>query len=133
MLSLGWQPYQNDHEDANGQFETGETHQLVIDTDVDGMTDGEEYQAGTNPNDPASIFVSAIEYLKGSNSITVNWTGMIGHRYSVWQVDDIGGTPPNWTLTATQNVAGTGGTMHYSESVSNAPPAKLFRIQVWRE
>jgi glutamine synthetase len=21
MLELGWKPYQNDHEDANGQFE----------------------------------------------------------------------------------------------------------------
>ena len=21
MISLGWKPYQNDHEDANGQFE----------------------------------------------------------------------------------------------------------------
>ena len=21
MLALGWEPYQNDHEDANGQFE----------------------------------------------------------------------------------------------------------------
>lgn len=21
MLQLGWEPYQNDHEDANGQFE----------------------------------------------------------------------------------------------------------------
>lgn len=119
---------------ANGQFEAGETHPLVVDTDADGMTDGEEYQAGTNPNDPASIFVSDIEYLQGSDSITVRWTGMIGHRYSVWQTDSIGDTPQNWTLNAMQNEAGTGGgIMQYSESASTAPPKKFFRVQVWRE
>lgn len=118
---------------ANGQFEAGETHPLVVDTDMDGMTDGEEYQAGTNPNDPASIFVSEIEHLQGNSSISVSWEGLIGHRYSVWQADDLNGTPANWMPTAMQNVTGTNGIMHYSESVSNAPPVKVFRVQVWRE
>jgi glycosidase len=118
---------------ANGQLDAGETHPLVTDTDADGMTDGEEHQAGTNPNDPASIFVSEIDYLQGSDSITVSWMGMSGHRYSVWQTDDLAATPPNWTLTDLQNAAGTGDMMHYSEPASNAPSAKIFRVQVWRE
>jgi hypothetical protein len=118
---------------ANGQFEAGETHPLVMDTDADGMTDGEEHQAGTNPNDPSSIFVSEIEYLQDSSSISVRWTGLTGHRYSVWQADDLSGTPSNWVLTPMQNMAGTNGLMLYSEPISNAAPVKVFRVQVWRE
>lgn len=30
MLSLGWQPYQNDHEDANGQFEMNWTYDNAL-------------------------------------------------------------------------------------------------------
>jgi glutamine synthetase len=29
MLKLGWKPYQNDHEDANGQFEMN-WHYLIV-------------------------------------------------------------------------------------------------------
>lgn len=118
---------------ANGQFDPGETHPLVVDTDVDGMTDGEEYQAGTNPNDGGSIFVSEIDYLHGASSVSVSWMGISGHRYSVWQADDLSGAATNWMLTAMQNVAGTNGIMQYSEATTSAAPAKVFRVQVWRE
>ena len=29
MIKLGWKPYQNDHEDANGQFEMNWDIQIV--------------------------------------------------------------------------------------------------------
>ncbi len=32
MLSLGWEPYQNDHEDANGQFEMNWTYDAALRT-----------------------------------------------------------------------------------------------------
>ncbi len=32
MLSLGWEPYQNDHEDANGQFEMNWTYDTALRT-----------------------------------------------------------------------------------------------------
>jgi hypothetical protein len=118
---------------ANGQFDPGETHSLVADTDGDGMNDGAEYQAGTNPNSAASIFVSAIEHIRATGQVRLRWTGLAGHVYTVWQASDLAGAAPRWTVTAMQNVSGTGGPMEYSEPASTAAPARLFRVQVRRQ
>jgi hypothetical protein len=102
---------------------------LVVDTDDDGMSDGQEYQAGTNPNDPQSLFVSDIQHVQGAGQVAVRWMGLSGHAYTVWAANQASGP---WTPTAMQNVSGAGVTLEYAEASATGQPARLFRVQVWR-
>jgi hypothetical protein len=114
---------------ANGVFDSGETRPWVVDTDSDGMSDGEEYQAGTNPNDPQSLFVSDIQRLQGADQVEVRWMGLNGHAYTVWAADQLSGP---WTATTMQDVSGAGLMLRYSEPTTPGRPARMFRVQVWR-
>jgi glycosidase len=118
---------------ANGQVDAGETHPWVVDTDTDGMTDGEEAVAGTDPTNPQSVFVSQVKFVQSSEEVRVQWTGFSGHRYTVWAADLIDGQLGSWTLTAMQEVPGSGGLMEYVEPSSNGQPLRVFRVGVVRQ
>ena len=50
----------------------------TADTDMDGMTALDEFVAGTDPNNPASVLQAALEWTEGALDIT--WTPRLGNR-----------------------------------------------------
>ena len=57
------------------------------DADGDGKTNREEFFAGTNPNDPASVLVAAIT--GSSGAFTVKFTALVSRAYEVQYRDDL--------------------------------------------
>ena len=75
------------------------------DFDGDGLTNLQEFIAGTNPKDPTSrLQITSIT--NTGSSVTVNFTSAPGVRYGVERTAEL--VPPSWTIT-TNNIAGTGG------------------------
>jgi hypothetical protein len=96
------------------------------DYDGDGMTNLEEYLAGTNPLDAQSFFVITGHLLNPDLGMLVEWSGQPGVRYTVQRSRDL----TAWTNLATEIVAQPGaaqarfidssavGTGHYFYRVS---------------
>jgi hypothetical protein len=68
------------------------------DSDSDGGNNWEEYQAGTDPNNPASAF-KITSFSSAGNQNTIEWRAVAGKTYSVWFSDDLTGS--NWILKET--------------------------------
>ena len=96
-----------------------------LDPDGDGASNWQEYVAGTNPQNPASVL-----QLTGSLPLpnpTVQWPSVLGKTYTVLSSPSLFNSP--WTAIAT-NLIGTGQTMQLSDTNPPAPPAVFYRVQV---
>jgi hypothetical protein len=120
-IALGTDPLKYDT-DGDGLSDGDEvniyhTNPLVADTDGDGMSDGQEVIAGTDPNDPSSVFqITSIQFADGT--ITLTWPSATGKSYSVYGTTDL-----SWNdfTTLTNGVAATPPT----NSFADVPPASL--------
>jgi hypothetical protein len=83
------------------------------DPDGDGANNWQEYVAGTNPNDPASVFEFLPGSALGSSSFTMQWSSVPGKHYTVQTSYKL--FPGNWTTLAT-NIAGTGQPIQWTDS-----------------
>jgi subtilisin family serine protease len=79
------------------------------DSDGDGANDGDEYVAGTQPTNPASVF-ELVEFEKQEdNEIVLKWSSEVGRLYNVGWSPGVPGTPfsslaSNLPATPPQNV-----------------------------
>ena len=96
-----------------------------LDPDGDGASNWQEYLAGTNPMDPASVL--RLTPVAPSPNFTVQWPSVPGKTYSVLSSSSLFST--NWTVTAS-NLPGTGQTMQLSDTNLPAPPVRFYRVQV---
>ncbi len=96
-----------------------------LDADGDGASNLQEYLAGTNPMDPASVLQLAP--LAPAPNFTVQWPSVVGKTYLVQSSSSLLST--NWSITAS-NLPGTGLMMQLSDTNLPAPPARFYRVQV---
>jgi len=100
-----------------------------IDIDEDGLDNLSEYIAGTNPDDPDSVFAFNSITPSGGN-ITVSWFSESNRSYTIWRsaslltndwtavASDIPASPPvNWA----ELVAETNATIYYRVESSMVP------------
>jgi hypothetical protein len=96
----------------------------ALDADHDGLNNLGEYLAGTDPNDPQSVF-KLHTATTGLDGFSFRYPTVTGRVYRV-QSRHLA-TPTPWSETATTN--GTGGEVEFLEMASNVEP-KLFRVSL---
>jgi hypothetical protein len=96
------------------------------DPDGDGASNWAEYVAGTNPNNPASVF----QFLPGSSfapaNFTLQWPSIVNKHYTLQRSPTL--VPGNWT-TVTNNLLGSGQTMQWTDTNATGK-AQFYRALV---
>ncbi len=73
----------------------------LADSDGDGMGDGHEAVAGTNPNDSSSLFKIVGNAAGSPEGLVLKWSSSTGRQYRLWSATNLAGL---WTLIAS-NIA----------------------------
>jgi hypothetical protein len=98
------------------------------DADGDGMSNLQEYIAGTNPSDRNSVFKIISVTPTVGNASAVTWSSVSGKSYTTLYCDDM--TTQNWQPFANGTLTANGASASYTD----APPAgvnqRFYRIQV---
>ncbi|MBA4387871.1 MAG: hypothetical protein C0404_07810 [Verrucomicrobia bacterium] len=111
-------------ESANGLNQRN-TSDAAQDADGDGLTNLQEYIAGTNPRNAASgLRVQGSGYQAGAFGL--RFLTVTGRTYGVTAKSDLSGT--NQWAVLTNGIAGTGGYVEVTDSVSSAK--RFYRITV---
>lgn len=84
----------------------------TADPDGDGANNYQEYMAGTNPNDPTSVFKFGGGTM-GSGGYTIQWPSVANKHYSIQSSSSL--APGTWTAVAT-NIVGNGQTMQWTDT-----------------
>jgi hypothetical protein len=92
----------NDYETAVGLNPTNPAD-ATLDSDGDGMTNLQEYQAGTNPKQASSV-LRIIDVEISGGDVVVTFPSVLGKTYRLEQRASLGDT---WMLLS-DNIAGTG-------------------------
>jgi hypothetical protein len=96
------------------------------DPDGDGASNWAEYIAGTNPNDPTSVFAFSPGSSMGAGGFSLAWPSVINKNYSVQT--SYGLSPTNW-ITIASNIGGTGQVIRWTDS-SAAGKTQFYRASV---
>ena len=82
------------------------------DSDGDGFSDYLEWLAGTNPNDPSSLFNADIGAGAPSGSIIISWPSKSGNIYEVWRSTNLLETSSGFKL--------------YKGGITGKPPVNVY-------
>jgi len=96
------------------------------DPDQDGSDNGHEYQAGTDPLDPASVLILTAVQITGTD-VRLRFKTVAGRSYSVERATDP--TSHRWT-TVVGNVPGTGGTVEAIHPHGFAQGVGFYRLRL---
>ena len=97
------------------------------DSDGDGMTNAQEFRAGTNPRDPLSIFRLAPPATAGADK-TLSLANFAGRTYRI-DYADILGSPTPWRILADQ-IPGTGSAITITDPGAASLPQRFYRAVV---
>ena len=99
----------------------------AADSDGDGMTNVQEFRAGTNPRDPLSVFRLAPPVTAGADK-TLNLANFAGRTYRIDYADGLG-SPTPWRILADQ-ILGTGSAIVITDPGAAALPQRVYRAVV---
>ena len=101
---------------------------LEQDSDGDGNTGQEEFEAGTSPTDPASVFKTMPPSVNGNN-ITITWNSALGQLYTVYATTDL--NTDDWQPIQPENIPANA-SLTNSIIHSSQEPATFYRVETTR-
>jgi uncharacterized repeat protein (TIGR01451 family) len=96
------------------------------DPDQDGSDNRHEYQAGTDPLDPASVLIITAVQITGAD-VRLRFKSAVGHSYSLESTTD---PASNLWTTVVDNVPGTGGTVEVIHTHGFAQGERFYRVRL---
>jgi hypothetical protein len=96
------------------------------DPDGDGSTNGQEFTAGTNPKNAASVLNIASVQTNG-NDIVVSFASVAGKIYRLERSATL--QSGSWA-TVRENISGTGGVVQVTDTNAALQPARFYRLNV---
>jgi hypothetical protein len=100
------------------------------DPDHDGMSNYQEYLAGTDPNDASSnLRITAESFASGGTNAALTWNSVLTRYYYIQKTPGLGS--PVWTDSGLGLITPAGSSTSGSFSDANAP-ARFYRIQAVR-
>jgi hypothetical protein len=97
-----------------------------LDPDADGLTNLQEFQAGTNPRDPDSTLKILSVSWRGTNAVAVSFASVTNRHYQIEAATDLTGT--TWA-PASALQAGTGSILVLTNLVNRLDHARFLRLR----
>jgi len=98
-----------------------------VDSDGDGMNNWQEWIAGTNPTNAASV-LRMTSAAPAASGITVSWTSVSGRSYTLERSSNLGVAP---AFSAVQSgLADPGGILTYTDTNAVGPGPFFYRVRV---
>lgn len=97
------------------------------DSDGDGMSDGNELLAGTNPNDPNSKLTITSVWCPAQGIAHIEWSSVPTKRYSMLRASALGST--NFTMIAS-NLIATNATTAFIDTNATNSAGSFYRVQM---
>lgn len=115
------------YEDANGLDKT--VDDSADDDDGDGASNLDEYHAGTNPQNPNSVFrVTSLASSETSDEVTLGWKSVVGHTYSIHSSENL----EDWNEEVSAVPSGGTTTSHTFTPSPSTSNQRFFRIATQR-
>ena len=113
------------YEWTNG-YDAADMSDGTADGDSDGMTLGQEYVAGTDDDDPTSVFA-----VQGTSSeagpFSLRWNGRAGRAYTVWTTPQL--IPPLWTVQ-TNCLLSIDSSVELKDLAADAEGPRFYKVEV---
>ncbi len=90
------------------------------------MTNLQEYQAGTDPHDPASVFRILSIQSSGRGTVAINFLSVSNRQYQVESATNLSESAWRW---ASPTVEGIGGLMTITGRYSAGVPLQFYRLK----
>ena len=98
------------------------------DPDHDGMSNAQEYQAGTDPNDAGSLlFITAANFTPGGTNASLTWSSVPTRLYYIEKTVSL--SPPAWSDSGLGLIAPSAGSFTTSDFLQFSAPVRFYRVQ----
>jgi len=101
------------------------------DPDGDGMSNYQEYLAGTDPNNPDSVLrITAESFLSGGTSAMLTWNSVPTRYYYIYTTPGL--SSPNWTDSGLGLISPSAGSTTTAGFTDTSAAARFYRVQAVR-
>src|SRR2546423_369809 len=131
-LQLGTAPADSDHDGLGDAWELQYFGNLSAnpndDPDHDGLTNLQEYHAGTNPKDPQSLF-KFVEISAQPDGMRVRWSSQLNHHYLLRRSATLLAAPASYQVIRT-GIAATPPTNEFLDTTTASGLQYFYIIQI---